>query len=193
MAQDNFFLISLNGRWGPIWVHSARRRLIVLLYLLRVTVRMEYLVEWSWQGKPMYLGKTCPNATLSTTNPTWSDQGSNPGNPGRRGGKPAANRLSCGEAVAQGRCPYSARDHSFYLETRFSTISSKSPVNLKSVMHICIISSLKMFIHIIQINKRNFYVNTNTDCVTTEWIPDNIRRRDLTSADICVDLAICYA
>jgi hypothetical protein len=32
---------------------------------------------------------------LSTTNPTWLDPGSNPG---RRGGKPATNRLSYGAA-----------------------------------------------------------------------------------------------
>jgi hypothetical protein len=36
-------------------------------------------------------GKTCPSATLSTTNPTWSDPGSNPG---FRGERPATNRLS---------------------------------------------------------------------------------------------------
>jgi hypothetical protein len=30
-------------------------------------------------------GKTCPSATLSTTNPTWTDLGSNPG---LRGGRP---------------------------------------------------------------------------------------------------------
>jgi hypothetical protein len=35
-------------------------------------------------------------ATLSTTNPTWSDPGSNPG---RRGGKPETNRLSYGAAL----------------------------------------------------------------------------------------------
>jgi hypothetical protein len=46
-----------------------------------------------WQGKPKYLEKTCPSATLSTTNPTWPDSGSNSG---RRGGKPATNRLSYG-------------------------------------------------------------------------------------------------
>jgi hypothetical protein len=40
-------------------------------------------------------GKTCPCATLSTTNPTWTDPGSNPG---FRGGRPAANRLSHGTA-----------------------------------------------------------------------------------------------
>jgi hypothetical protein len=41
--------------------------------------------------------KTCPSATLSTTNPTWTDPGSNPG---LRGGRPAANRLSHGSALA---------------------------------------------------------------------------------------------
>jgi hypothetical protein len=44
-----------------------------------------------WQGKPKYSEKTCPSATLSTTNPTWLDPVLNPG---RRGGKPATNRLS---------------------------------------------------------------------------------------------------
>jgi hypothetical protein len=48
-----------------------------------------------WQGKPKYSQKTCPSATLSTTNPTWPDPGSNAG---RRGGKPATNRLSYGAA-----------------------------------------------------------------------------------------------
>jgi hypothetical protein len=39
--------------------------------------------------------KTCPNATLPTTNPAWPDLGSNLG---RRRGKPATNRLSYGTA-----------------------------------------------------------------------------------------------
>jgi hypothetical protein len=38
-------------------------------------------------------GKTCPSATSSTINPTWTDPGSNPG---LRGGRPAINRLSHG-------------------------------------------------------------------------------------------------
>jgi hypothetical protein len=49
-----------------------------------------------WQGKPKYSEKTCPTATLSTTNPTWPDPGSNPG---RRGWKPTTNRLSYGAAL----------------------------------------------------------------------------------------------
>jgi hypothetical protein len=54
-------------------------------------VIVEQLVNEDWQGKPKHSEKTCPGATLSTTNPTWPDMGSNPG---RRCGKPAANRLS---------------------------------------------------------------------------------------------------
>jgi hypothetical protein len=41
-------------------------------------------------------GKTFPSASLSTTNPTWTDPLSNPG---LRGGRPAANRLSHGTAI----------------------------------------------------------------------------------------------
>jgi hypothetical protein len=41
-------------------------------------------------------GKTCPSATLSTSNPTWTDPGSNPG---LRGEKPATNRLSRGTTI----------------------------------------------------------------------------------------------
>jgi hypothetical protein len=39
--------------------------------------------------------KTCPSATLSTTNPTWIDLGANPG---LRGERPATNDLSHGTA-----------------------------------------------------------------------------------------------
>jgi hypothetical protein len=41
-----------------------------------------------------YSEKIYPSATLSTTNLTWTDPGSNVG----RGGKPATNRLSYGAA-----------------------------------------------------------------------------------------------
>ena len=40
--------------------------------------------------------KTCPNATLSTTNLTWTNPASNPG---LRGYRPATNRLSHDMAV----------------------------------------------------------------------------------------------
>jgi hypothetical protein len=55
---------------------------------------MEQSVEWELAGETEVLGeKTCPSATLSTTNPIWPDLGSNPG---RRGEKPATNFLSYG-------------------------------------------------------------------------------------------------
>jgi hypothetical protein len=40
--------------------------------------------------------KTCPSATLSTTNPTWIDPGANSS---LRGERPATNRLSHGTAA----------------------------------------------------------------------------------------------
>jgi hypothetical protein len=61
--------------------------------------------RWNdWQGKPKYSEKTCPSAALSTTNLTCCPYA----NPGRRGGKPATNRLSYGTAklVAEIRIKY---------------------------------------------------------------------------------------
>jgi hypothetical protein len=59
-----------------------------------------------WQGKPKYSIKTCPTSNLSTTNSSWLDPGLNPG---RRGGKPATNRLSYGAALSHlaRSCEYS--------------------------------------------------------------------------------------
>jgi hypothetical protein len=51
-------------------------------------------MKWTWENRSNR-GKTCPSATLSTTNPTWTDLGSNPG---LRGERPATNRLSHGTA-----------------------------------------------------------------------------------------------
>jgi hypothetical protein len=54
-------------------------------------------VEWNWQGKTEVLGGggTFLSATLSITNPTWTDPGSNPG---LRRERPATDRLSHGTA-----------------------------------------------------------------------------------------------
>jgi hypothetical protein len=46
--------------------------------------------------KPKNSEKTCPSATLSTTNPTWTDQGANPG---LRSEGQTTNRLSHGTAL----------------------------------------------------------------------------------------------
>jgi hypothetical protein len=59
-------------------------------------VIVEKSVELRLAGETEVLEETCDRATLSTTNPTWLDPGLNPG---RRGGKPATNRLSYGAAT----------------------------------------------------------------------------------------------
>jgi hypothetical protein len=68
------------------------------------------------------LGKTCPSATLSTTNPTWTDRGSNPGH---RSARPATNRLSHGTAA---NLFYNA--HSHYVAKRYKYLCSPSGVRL---------------------------------------------------------------
>jgi hypothetical protein len=54
----------------------------------------------NWQGKPKYSEETCSTVTLSTTNPTWPDLGSNLG---RCSGKLATNHLSCGTVLYGGK------------------------------------------------------------------------------------------
>jgi hypothetical protein len=46
----------MGGGWSPDWVHSARWPLTGLLYLPRVIVRMENLVEWM-AGETEVLGE----------------------------------------------------------------------------------------------------------------------------------------
>jgi hypothetical protein len=84
-----FFLIRIVGGESSL-VHSALRPLIGQLWLWWRIWR-----KGDWQGKPKYSEKTHPRATLSTINPNGLDPGSDQG---RRGGKPATNRLSYGAA-----------------------------------------------------------------------------------------------
>jgi hypothetical protein len=56
---------------------------------------VEQSVECELAGETELLGETCLSASLSTTNPTRADLGSNPG---RRGGNPATDSLSYGAA-----------------------------------------------------------------------------------------------
>jgi hypothetical protein len=80
---------------GWDWVHLARRSLPSLLYQPRTIDDECEAVAGMRNGKGKYSEKTCPSATLSTTNPTWPNLGSNLG---RRCGKPANNRLRYGTA-----------------------------------------------------------------------------------------------
>jgi hypothetical protein len=60
-------------------------------------VIVEKFVEWRWVGETEVLGENLPQRhfVLSTTNRTWLDPVLNLG---RRGGKPATNRLNYGAA-----------------------------------------------------------------------------------------------
>jgi hypothetical protein len=64
-----------------------------LLYLSRVIVMMENLVEWRLAGETEVLGENLPQCRFAHHKSQFSDPGSNPG---RRGGKPATSRLIYG-------------------------------------------------------------------------------------------------
>jgi hypothetical protein len=72
-------------RMGWDWIQLVYRPLISLLYLPRMMISMEQLLEWELVGELKDSEKTCSISTLSTKNPTWSDLGSNLG---LRSGKP---------------------------------------------------------------------------------------------------------
>jgi hypothetical protein len=73
-----------------------KRKMISFFLFLQI---MEHPWNKIDRGKTEVLGgKTCPSATLSTTNPTWTNPGSNLGLPG---GRAATNRLSHGTATTR--------------------------------------------------------------------------------------------
>jgi hypothetical protein len=92
-----FFLIRIVG--GGVQTGSTRHVGHWMAYCTCPGWLWWWRIWWNedWQGKPKYSEKTCPSATLSTTNPTWPEPGLNPG---RRGGKPATNSLSYGAAFS---------------------------------------------------------------------------------------------
>jgi hypothetical protein len=92
---NSFFLIRIVG--GGVQAGSTRHVGHWMAYCICPGWLWGWRIYWNedWQGKLKYSEKTCPNATLSTTNPTWPDPGLSPG---RHSGKPATNRLSYGAA-----------------------------------------------------------------------------------------------
>jgi hypothetical protein len=72
-------------------------------FLYQVLQVMEHQWNEIDREKPTTRRKTCPSATLSTTNPTWTDPGSKPG---LRGVRPATNPLSHGTAY---QSPYTSK------------------------------------------------------------------------------------
>jgi hypothetical protein len=97
--QHHHFLLFLRVGWDYLVCWP----LFGLLCQPRMIDDNEWSILWNenWQGKMKYAEKTCPNDTLSTTNPTWPDLGSNLGH---HGGKSATNCLSCGMNPTLGTC-----------------------------------------------------------------------------------------
>jgi hypothetical protein len=63
---------------------------------------VEKHMEWRLAGETEVLGENMPQRHFCPSqNPTWPDPGLNPG---RRGGKPATNRLSYGAALPDSFC-----------------------------------------------------------------------------------------
>jgi hypothetical protein len=79
------------------WVHSTLRPLIDLLCQPRVIMMMEKLVEWL-AGETEVIGENLPQCRfVHHKSHILSGR-----DPGRRGGKPATNRLSYGTANLTG-------------------------------------------------------------------------------------------
>jgi hypothetical protein len=118
-----------------------------------------------WQGKLKYSEKTCPSATLSTTNPTWLDPGLNPD---RRGGKPATNRLSYGAASTKSKLCYDRRSVG---QSVF--VSSTNFVFLSDICRFVGVESPfwredGSFFYSVQLHFTCYYMNVYTWCI--EWL-----------------------
>jgi hypothetical protein len=98
-GQPRFFLVS----WGGMRLSPLRASATNWPIVPAPDDRWIWSSQWNenWQRKPKYSEKICPSATLPTINPTWPDLDSNSG---RRGWKPATNRMSYGTALPLLHC-----------------------------------------------------------------------------------------
>jgi hypothetical protein len=77
--------------------------------------------------------KTCPSATLSTTNLTWTEPGSNPG---LRGERPATSRLSHGTSRMFIHPPIQRLPEDFPQQTKRMDCSRSCSTKTKNVCNV---------------------------------------------------------
>jgi hypothetical protein len=101
-------------------------------------------------------GKTCPSATLSTTNPTWTDPGSKPG---LRGERPATSRLSHGTAKAYN---FSMQHVTYKIHNNY-----RNTAYVGLVTYLVFVSSQS---HVVQFRQKFCY---SVFAIVTEWRMNN--------------------
>jgi hypothetical protein len=106
VLKRRYFLLCRRAPQQMLRTHRSLKGLLCnpVMKMKRKMISLFFYFSKYWSSGGMKLtaqtrstrGKTCPSATLSTTNPTWTDLGSSPG---LRGGRPATNRLSQGTTL----------------------------------------------------------------------------------------------
>jgi hypothetical protein len=112
------------------WAHSARRTPTGLLYLPRVIMIMQNLVEWWLAGKTEVLGENLPQWQIVHHKSHMSRPGANADH---HGGEPATNRLSYGTAMVYNTPNYWVFGFSpsfGILETRKHNVSETGSVSI---------------------------------------------------------------
>jgi hypothetical protein len=136
-TQENImpiFLLFIKGPRSRCYGRTAALRLIVQPcdedeFFFCFSNLMEHRWNKIDRGKPEVLRrKTFPSATLSTTNPTWTDPGLNPG---LRGERSATDRLSHGTANI---IPKSSTDKRYVPSDLLSAILTLQALGLHCVM-----------------------------------------------------------
>jgi hypothetical protein len=110
------------------WVHSALQPPIGLLCQPRVIMMMEKLVEWWMAGEIEVLGENLPQCRFVQHKPHMLCPDANPG---RRGGKPATNRLSYGTASIM--LSVNAR-----VQRKYKTHNTMLHIRLLHWSHLCV-------------------------------------------------------